>query len=408
MDIINVAEKYEEEVIKHRRWLHQHAELSWEEYETTNYIEEELRKIGLEPQRFDDIDTGLYAMIYGGKAGANAKTILLRADIDALPIQEETGVSYASIYDGKMHACGHDSHVAMLLGAAKILTEMQNDLEGNVKLLFQAAEETANGAKRYVDAGVMVDVDAVYGCHIASFLDAPYVNVGPGPLFASCDEFKIIVKGVAAHGGAPNKGKDAVVAASNIVMSLQTMVSRINDPNNPLVITIGTINGGQRFNIIANHVEMEGTVRTYSREFRADIDKRMGEVINHAAQTMGCTAELQYDWKTGPIIHDNKMMNEIVKEAAGKLFDQESLIELEKMTLSDDFAYFSEVAPGFYSIIGARNEELGCMYDHHHECFNIDESALKRGVAMHVQVALEFFNSVKNSGDTFVVEEAYE
>jgi amidohydrolase len=330
-------------------------------------------------------------MIYGGKASADAKTILLRADIDALPIHEETGVSYASIHDGKMHACGHDAHVAMLLGAAKILTEMKDELEGNVKLLFQAAEETATGAKRYVDAGVLDNVDAVYGCHIATFLDAPYVNVGPGPLFASCDEFKITVKGVAAHGGAPNKGKDAIVAASNIVMNLQTIASRINDPNNPLVITVGTINGGQRFNIIANEVEMEGTVRTYSREFRADIDKQMNEVIQHAAQSMGCTAELQYDWKTGPIIHDNKMMNQVVKEAAEKLFDQESVVEMEKLTLSDDFAYFSEKVPGFYSIIGARNEEVGSVYDHHHERFNIDENSLKRGVAMHVQVALEFF-----------------
>lgn len=393
MNIRDLAEKYEEDIIRHRRWLHQHAELSWEEYETTKYIEEQLRDMGLEPKRFDGIETGLYAMIRGGKSTADAKTILLRADIDALPIEEKTGVPYASINKGTMHACGHDTHTAMLLAAAKILTEIQDELQGNVKLLFQAAEETAIGAKYYVEQGVLDDVDAVYGCHVLVYLDAPYISVDPGPRFASCDEFKITVHGAASHGGAPHKGNDAVVAAANIIMNLQTLVSRVNDPNNPLVLTIGTINGGNRFNIVANRVEMEGTIRTYSRELRAEIDKKMNEIIQPAAQALGCSAELEYYWKTGPVIHDNQHMNEVVREAAIKLYGEEGLCELEKLSLSDDFAYFSERVPGHYAFIGIRNEELGSVYDHHHECFNVDESALKRGTAMFVQVAVDFLAS---------------
>lgn len=390
MDIRKLAEEQESYVIAMRRWAHQHPEIAWEEWETTAFIEEELKKMGLEPKRFDDKHTGLYAMIYGGKAGPNAKTIMMRADIDALLQKEESGVPFASLYDGKFHCCGHDTHIGMLLGAAKILADMKDELQGNVKLLFQAAEETAIGAKYYLEQGVLDDVDAVYGCHTVSMVNAPLISVEAGPRTASSDEFKIKVTGKACHGGMPQDGKDAIVAAAAIISNLQTIASRGIAPIEPLVVTIGKIAGGTAYNIVSGEVEMEGCVRTYSKQLRSEMADRMDEIIQNTAKAFGCTAKLDYMWKTAPIVHDNEMMNRIAHDAVVKLYGEEGLTTLAPIGGSDDFAFYAERRPAIWAWIGGRNEATGCDWPQHSNHYKLDESGLVRGTALYVQFAIDY------------------
>ena len=258
MNIKEAAERHNGYIVAQRRRFHAHPELSFEERETTAAIRGELEAMGIAVETFPDY-YGLIGTIEGGKPGA---TVMLRADIDALPSVEKTGLPFASENEGKMHACGHDAHISMLLGAAKILSEMRDELSGPVKLLFQAAEESCHGAEYYVERGCLDGVGAIFGMHIWGTLDAPLMSLEPGGRMASCDNFKITVRGLTAHGSAPHLGRDAVVAAASIVMNLQTFVSRVNDPLNTLVVSVGTGHGGQRFNIIANEAVMEGTVRT--------------------------------------------------------------------------------------------------------------------------------------------------
>ena len=388
---LELAQWVEDYVIEQRRWVHSHPELSWQEQETTRHIAEELRAMEIEPLFFQTPTTGLYAYIRGGKAAPNGKTILLRADIDALPVQEQNDVPYKSQNDGVMHACGHDCHVAMLLGAAKILKRLQPELTGNVKLLFQGAEETAIGAKTYVEQGVMEDVQAVYGCHVNINYPTGQIKLMPRECMPSADEFTIRVNGVSTHGAMPQYGKDAIVAAAAIIMSLQTLVSRTNDPLNPLVVSVGRIQGGQEYNIIANQVTMRGTVRTFDRELRARMDELIRQIVQNTAQAFGCTAELDYLRKTGPVLHDSEEMNRLAREAAQKVYGPDAIAQETLGTFSDDFAYFSEQRPGFYAMIGIRNEALDCVYPHHHERFQVDESVLKLGTAMFVQMTQEFF-----------------
>ncbi|SHK95807.1 amidohydrolase [Hespellia stercorisuis] len=394
MNVRELAEKYERYVIEQRRWFHSHPELAWKEEETTEHIVWELEAMQIEVNRFEG-HTGCWAMIYGGKAGVEPKTILLRADIDALPTVEKSDVTYKSIYEGRMHACGHDAHAAMLLGAAKILKESEAQLEGNVKLLFQAAEETAIGAKYYVDQGITSDVLAVYGCHVATWLDAPLLDINTGAREPSCDEFEITVRGKAAHGGIPQDGHDAIVAASAIVLNLQTLVSRINDPRNPLVVTVGQMEGGYQYNIIAGKATLHGTVRTFSAEFRKELIGKMREMAEASAKAYGCEAKLDYMWKTGPVFNKDETLNEVVRKAAETLYGKEGIHNLEAVSMSDDFAYFAEEVPGFFAFIGARNAEKNCVFPHHHECFDIDEDVLKRGTALFAQVSMDFLKTVR-------------
>lgn len=390
MDIKALSEKHESYIVEQRRWFHAHPELSWEEAKTTDAIVAELEGMGLKAERFAG-HTGCTAMIYGGKAQPVCKTVALRADIDALPVEEKTGLPFASQNKGVMHACGHDVHIAMLLGAAKILTELRNELAGNVKLFFQAAEETCHGAEYYLEQGVLEGVDAMYGQHIWANLDAPLLNVAPGVRMASCDNFTIRVEGVSTHGSSPHLGVDAIVAASAIVMNLQTIVARNNDPLNPLVVTVGKITGGQRFNIIANEVVMEGTCRTHSREMREKIEPMLRRVCEETAATFGAKAVLSYEAFPGPVINDNETLNRIAHDAAVKLYGEEGLGELPKMMGSEDYAYYMERVPAVFGFLGSRDAAHG--FSNHNDQYDVDESVMKRGAAMHAQFAIDFLNS---------------
>ena len=390
MDIRALAEKYEGYIIEQRRWFHAHPELSWEEFGTTDHIQEELEKMGLEVHRFEG-RPGCTAMIYGGKAVPGAKTVALRADIDALPVEEKTGLPFASENPGVMHACGHDNHMAMLLGAAKILTTIRDEIPGTVKLLFQPAEETAQGAKAMIAEGVLKGVDAIYGAHIWGDFDAPYIDVSAGNRMACCDTFRITVEGSSTHGSTPHLGTDAIVAAASIIMNIQTIVSRNNDPLNALVVSIGEIHGGQRFNILANKVVMEGTCRTHSREMRGKIEPLLRRICEDTAAAFGAKAELKYDAFPSPVINDHDDLNQIAHDAAVKLYGEEGIKEMPRVMGSEDFAYFMDVVPGIFGFLGSRDAEH--QASNHNDCYDVPEDVLKRGAAMHAQFAADYLSA---------------
>lgn len=348
------------EIAASRHYLHQHAELSFKEQETTAYLVEELEKMGIPVQKFDDY-TGCIATIKGGRPGN--RTVLLRADIDALPIQENSGVEFKSIHPGVMHACGHDCHAAMLLGAARLLWESREELAGTVKLLFQAAEEVFVGSHYYVDKGYLDDVDAAMGLHVWPTASSGRLVVMDGPLMASCDNYKITVHGVSAHGSAPNQGKDAIVAASAIITNLQTIVSRVNDPLNSLVVTVGTVRAGTQFNIITDTAVLEGTVRAHTVEARGMVEQAMHQIVDYTAMAHGCTAEIEYKYLEPPVCNSDLKLNEIARNAAVKLYGREVLATTPKASGSEDFSYIMEKIPSsLFVFLGCYDEESGCVH----------------------------------------------
>lgn len=394
MNFKELAEQNESWIIEKRRFFHQIPELSFQETNTTKEIGACLEKMGITPHYYQDYN-GLWAMIKGKKAETGAKTVALRADIDALPVEEHTGLSFCSKNPNVMHACGHDCHIAMLLGGIKLLKEKEDELSGNVKIIFQAAEESCYGAKYYVEHGFLDDVDAIYGAHIWGDFDAPFMNFQSGPRMASCDNFQITVEGVSAHGSAPHQGIDAILAAAHIITELQAIVSRMNDPLNPLVCTIGEIHGGQRFNIIANRVVMEGTTRTHSPEMRGKVEGLLQRIVEHTAASFGAKANLNFEYYPGPVINSHEDLNRIANAAAVKLYGNESLKSLPKMMGSEDFAYFMEKVPGIFGFIGSRSEALGYTAKNHNDCYTVDESVLKRGAAMYAQFAFDYLEEMR-------------
>lgn len=390
MDIKEKAENIKDYIIEMRRHFHQNPELSLEEFETTKKIVNELEKMGIEVSTFKDGLTGCVGTIKGAKEG---KTLLLRADIDALSVHEQTNLEFASRVDGKMHACGHDCHAAMLLGVAKILSEMKDKFSGNIKLFFQAAEEIGLGAKISIEQGVMDNVDACYGVHITPRFESPKINMQYGERMAATDVFKLTIEGTSSHGSSPHLGHDAIVASAAIITALQTIVSRINNPLKPAVVTIGTIKGGQRFNIIANEVIMEGNVRTFDEIFRKEIETHIREIAESVAKAHSCTAKLEYRYGTGVVLNKDKNLVDIAQNAVKKLYGEDSLVEMEKITGGEDFSLLMEKAPGIFGYIGTRNPKVpGSEKINHHECFTVDEDALIRGTAVAVQFALDYLN----------------
>ena len=386
-----LAEKYNEYIIEKRRYFHSCPELTLHEEETTKSIVKELEAMGLQAETFDGI-FGCTATLKGALPGG---TVLLRADIDALPVTEQTGLPFASKNQGVMHACGHDAHIAMLLGAARILCDMKDEIKGSVKFFFQPAEEIAQGAKMAVERGVMDGVDAAYGTHVWGQVDAGKISIEHGERMASCDIFTLTVRGEASHGSAPHLGCDAIVAASAAIMALQTIISRKNNPLNAAVLTIGTFDGGQRFNIIADKVVMDGTVRTFSPKFRMEIEHLIRQTAEDVCRGYGCTAELEYKYLTGAIINSDAKVVETARHAAEKLYGADFLTSMEKLTGSEDFAYIMEKAPSVYTFLGGRSADApGSEKSNHHECYTIDEKVLKTGAATAAQFAVDMLEEI--------------
>ncbi|MCI8453163.1 MAG: amidohydrolase [Lachnospiraceae bacterium] len=388
MDYAKRAAELKETILEDRHYLHAHAELPFKEKETTAYLVSELEKAGIPVQRFDDY-TGCIATIEGSRPGG--KTVLLRADIDALPIEEKSGVPFSSQNPGVMHACGHDCHATMLLGAARMLWESREELCGTVKLLFQAAEEAFIGSHYYVDKGHLEGIDAAMGMHVSVTAPNGTFAVRDGALLASCDNFKITVHGVSAHGSAPQFSKDAIVAASAILLNLQTIVSRANDPLNSLVVTVGTIKAGSQFNIITDTAVMEGTVRCYTKETRAMVEGAMRRIVENTAAANGCTAEIEYNYLEPSVRNDDLALNETARESIRTLFGEEALVETERATGSEDFSYIMEHIPSsLFVFIGCYDEATGSVHAVHNEKFRINEEILPRGAAGYAQFAADY------------------
>lgn len=366
-----LAKKYKDYVISMRREFHRFPEASLEEYRTSKRIKEELEKFGIAAEIIGD--TGVVATISGKN---NGKTVALRGDIDALSVTEATNTSYSSETPGLMHACGHDTHAAMLLGAAKILKNMENELNGNVKLIFQPGEEVARGALKMVNCGVLNNVDNIFGMHISSDLPAGSVSADAGPRCASADIFSIKITGKGGHGARPDQCVDAVVVASAIVMNLQSIVSREFSPLEPVVLTVGSIVSGSRFNVIAQTATLEGTTRCYNLSIRENFPKIIERIAKSTAEAYRATAEVTYTLGVGPTIN-NSTYSDLAKTSASKLVGESNVIYRPPSTGGEDFSEFSNRVPGVMVNLGARNEEKGIIYPHHHEKFDVDEDVLK-------------------------------
>ena len=385
MDIRQLAEDYEQYIIERRRFYHACPELSGHEKNTRAFIKADLEALGIKDIRELEGCYGMTAAIHGSRKG---KIVGLRTDIDALPVRECTGLPFASNNDGVMHACGHDNHIAMLLGAAKILNAIKEELCGDVRLIIQPSEETATGAGMMIAENALDGVDAIYGAHIWGTLDYPLVDVSAGNRMACCHSFKVTVKGISAHGSAPHLGVDAIAAAAAIINSVQQCVSRMNDPLNPLVVTIGTIHGGDRFNCIAREVVMEGTVRTFKKD--TWVEDKLRRIMEETASAFGATAVLEYSYLTPPIINEDEQLNRIAHDAVVKLYGQEGLGHMPTLMASEDFAAYGSVTRYVFGFVGSRSEQLGYTSTNHQETYDIPESVLKRGAAVMAQFAADF------------------
>ena len=384
MNVKELAKEQESYVIQCRHYLHSHPELSTKEVNTTRFIKEELEKMGVEVQEFEGI-TGCVGTIKGDKPG---KTVMLRADIDALPITENPGKSYCSLNPGVMHACGHDCHTSMLLGAAKILSAHRDEIHGTVKLIFQMAEEIGRKSEEYVKRGALEGVDAIFGMHIWSAVPAGKVNFESGERMACSDRFTIKIHGKSSHGSAPHEGKDAIIAGAAAIQALQTIPSRINNPFNALVVTVGIFNGGTKENIIADQAELTGTVRAFNR-----MPEVIKSVVEPVVKGYGCSAEVDYYFGPSPLINDHEDLVQIARGAASKEMGEDALIPLKKMTGAEDFSVYMETVPGVFGYLGCRNEEKGIIAAHHHPAFDVDEDVLYHGTGIYVQFALDYLNA---------------
>ncbi len=374
----------EPDLIAFRRELHAHPELPWEEFETTKRIARELDKLGIEYRLTEP--TGVIAEIEGGKPG---KTVALRGDIDALPILELSDIPYKSQHEGKMHACGHDTHTAMLLTAARVLNEIKADLPGTVRFIFQPAEEIAEGAKAMVAQGAMENVDNVFGMHIWTVMPAGKISCEAGPRMASADIVKIHFKGKGGHGSLPNQCVDAAVVASSFVMNVQAAVSRETHPLDAAVVSIGKMEVGTRFNVIAENAYLEGTVRTFSLEDRDRIRDAIHRFAEQTAAMYGATATIDYHYGTLPVINDEKS-SALAMEVITQQFGYDAIMADRPTTGGEDFSFYTEKAPGCFVFLGTANPEADSEWAHHHGRFNVDETTLKQGAELYAQYALAY------------------
>ncbi|QSQ09216.1 putative hydrolase YxeP [Koleobacter methoxysyntrophicus] len=386
MNVRELAEKYRDVIVAWRREFHENPELTGEEIRTGNRVQEELEKMGIEVRRM--ARTGVLGILKGKTPG---KTVALRADMDALPVTEANEIPYKSKNPGVMHACGHDGHVAMLLGAAKILSQMKDELKGTVKFIFQPAEESAWGAKNMLEEGAMEGVTGILGIHLWADLPCGKVSLEAGPRMASTDIFKIFVKGKSGHGSMPHQGIDAIVAASAIVLNLQSIVSRETSPLEPAVVSIGKFNGGARWNVLCNEVVMEGTTRCFNTEIQENFPGMIERIAKNTAEAYRAEAEVEYTVGT-PVLINDADMSRLAAGAITKLYGLNALVEMEKVMGGEDFAFLSRTAPGVMAFVGAGNKAKGACYPHHHEKFNIDEDALPIGTSLYAQFAVDFLN----------------
>ncbi len=387
----NKCREYQDELVRMRRDLHRIPELGLHLPKTRAYVIGRLEELEI-PYTLSHLDSSILAVISGGQPG---KTVALRADMDALPIQEETDADYASCHEGLMHACGHDAHTAMLLGAAKILKARQSQLRGTVLLVFQAAEEGARGAKALLARDALAGVDGIFGIHIGSILSkdipAGTLIASPGCCMASCDRFVVRVSGVGCHGSTPEKGVDPINIAAHIILALQAVNSREFNACVPVVLTVGSIHGGQQYNIIPTEVVIEGTIRTLDAQVRQQVARRIGEISAATAAAFGGSARLEMDWGAGPVVNDPDMAALAADAAREVLGPHWVVTRVEHPNMGgEDFACYLEKIPGAFLFLSSANPQKHTDIAHHHPRFNIDEDVLWMGAAVYAATAEKF------------------
>lgn len=344
--------------------LHSHPELSYEEYETTERIKRELHAAGIEILQ-TPLKTGVVAIIRGAQPG---KIYGLRCDIDALPIMEETELPYKSEIPGKMHACGHDFHTAAVIGTALLLQERKEKLHGNVKILFQPAEESSHGAETVLQTGILSDVEAIFGLHTAAYLPVGTLGIRAGSVMAAVDRFELNITGTGCHGGHPDEGVDTILVAASVIQALQSIVGRNLNPFHTGVVSVTRIHGGNTWNVIPDKVELEGTVRSMDKEDRVFIEKRMRGIAENTAAAYGAKAELL--WYPGPPATVNEETWSAFAEDVAKECGYE-VVPQRNSTGGEDFAFYLEKIPGCFINVGT-----GVGYPNHHPQFYADEAAL--------------------------------
>lgn len=379
-----------EYVVALRRYFHIHPELPKQEFNTAKKIEEELAKLGLKTERVGE--TGVYAEIHGDVD--NGRTIVLRADIDALPVLEEHECEYKSQTDGVMHACGHDAHAAGLLGAARILSKNTDKFSGTVRLTFQQAEEIGYGARIFVDNGYLDGADRTFGIHMASNVTAGQIVAMPGPNNASVDWFKINVHGLGAHVSTPELGIDAAYIAAEILVSLQALVTRRTSPMDNVLIGVGKVEAGTAYNVVAQEASLEGTIRVLTPEIRKAVKANLERLSKNIAETYGGTVDIEWADFTSPLINDEESAKE-VQSVAFRLFGESNVITKREPALGgDDFAEYILKVPGCYAYVGSGNDERPeTRVAHHNSHFDIDEKALLVSVQLYAAYAVDFLNS---------------
>lgn len=382
------------ELMELRRDFHRHPELGFEEHRTAEVVENYLESLGLSPRRM--AKTGVVAMLEGSKP---SPVLMLRADMDALPVEEENDVAYKSINKGVMHACGHDAHLAMLLVAAKILSENKNDIPGTIKFVFQPNEEIA-GAVHMIEEGVLQNpaVDAAMGIHIWSPISSGKIAVSSGPVMGGLDVFKVTIQGKGGHTGVPEDAVDPVLAAANVIQTVQMIQTREISNLKSTIIMFGKIAGGTKSNIIPDSVRLEGSIRFLypaGPDSQEQPTERFIRIVEQVCKTHRCTCEIDIVHENIPLINHEEMVK-IARETARDVCESTKCLIDHQTIASEDFSEFSTRVPGVFMFLGTGNEEKGTNISHHNPRFNIDEDTLPAGVEMHVKAAFNFFRNAEN------------
>jgi amidohydrolase len=384
--VLEKAKSIEEYIIDFRRNLHENPELSEQEFKTQEKIMKELDQLGIPYKKAGN--TSLIAVLKGKKSG---KTIALRGDIDALPVKEEADVAFKSKAKGLMHACGHDAHTSMLLGAAKIMSGMKDEIPGEVRFFFQEGEETFSGAKKIIEADGMDGVDACFGMHGMPELETGYVNIESGYRMAGCDTIYVHFEGVSGHGSVPHLAKDTIHPACIFVTDLQGIVAKNINAQEPIVLSVGKFIGGTKANIVSKYTEIDITMRYFNPKAR----EIAHNAIKRHAQAIADAYEVKVDImieESALSLYNDAELAELADRSAAKVFGEGKNKSLPRYMGSEDMPYYFQHAKGIYAFIGYRNEEKGATYFPHHEKFKIDEDYMKYGTALHVQFALDFLD----------------
>lgn len=376
------------QLVEWRRYLHQRPELGFQEQLTSAFIAQKLTEWGI-PHETGVAETGIVALVQGDRPGP---VLAIRADMDALPVQEANQVPYRSLHDGKMHACGHDGHVAIALGTAYYLSHHRADLAGTVKFIFQPAEEGPGGAKPMIEAGALENPrpDAIIGLHLWNNLPLGTVGVRSGALMAAVELFDCTIQGRGGHGAMPHQTVDAIVVGAQVVSTLQSIVARNLDPIKSGVVTVGTFHAGRAHNVIAHTAELSGTVRYFDAALDGFFGKRVEEVIAGVCQSYGATYKLDY-WQLYPAVINDSAIADLVRSAAECVVEPDIGVVPNCQTMGgEDMAFFLQDVPGCYFFLGAANPTLDLAYPHHHPRFDFDETALSMGVEIFVRCVERF------------------